>query len=290
MPRDQIPRVFRPRPAFEHGLAQVAGDSENAHHQRQWNRVNDLQFRKEGKMRDQRRGRIAHKPANRALHGFARTDARREPLSPQRSPSVIGSRVSGKDNYEKQSQQFRREPRVIEALDYPYRDDVTAERGYIQHSENSCRRDGEHLAEIFILRAGKKLRKHLDDHQRRDDRDDQLMPSKIKSGEHRRRRSQPLNLPAARGQTVIFIKPEQNAGGGDGGKPDRPADPQGGKKNREKDNCAKDTGHRGSGEWGMGSGEEEQLPIPHSPLPIYEALTTASLAFSFKPPNRRSRF
>src|SRR5262249_54818968 len=117
------------------------------------------------------------------------------------------------------------------------------------------------------------------------------MPSKIKSGEHRRRRSQPLNLPPARGQTVIFIKPEQNAGGGGGGKTDRPADPQGGKKKREKDKCAKDTGHRGGG--GRGTGrweEEEQPPIPHSPLPIYEALTTASLAFSFKPPNRRSRF
>src|SRR5262249_23931576 len=188
------------------------------------------------------------------------------------------------------SQQFRREPRVIEALDYPYRDNVTAERGHIQPAENPCPRDGEHLAEIFILRAGKKLRKHLDDHQRRDDRDDQLMPSKIKSGEHRRRRCQPLKLSAARGQTVIFIKPEQKAGGGDGGKPKRPAKPQSGKKNREKDKCAKDTGHKGNGERGKGSGEEEKPPIPHSPLPIYEALTTASLAFSFKPPNRRSRF
>src|SRR5215470_16974606 len=100
------------------------------------------------------------------------------------------------------------------------------------------------------------------------------MPSEIKSGQHGRRRSQPLNLTAARGQPVIFIKPKQNAGGGDGGKPDRPANPQGGKENREKDNCAKDTGHSGNWEWGVGSGEWEEemmnifpLPTPHSPLP-----------------------
>src|SRR5215470_9772168 len=121
------------------------------------------------------------------------------------------------------------------------------------------------------------------------------MPSEIKSGQHGRRRSQPLNLTAARGQPEIFIEPKQNACGGDGGKPDRPANPQGGKENREKDNCAKDTGHMrkwgvGNREWGMGKRSDSPFPIPHSPLTIYEALTTASRAFSFKPPNRRSRF
>src|SRR5262249_32358490 len=108
-------------------------------------------------MRDQRRGRITQKPANRAFHGFSRTDARREPPSPHRSPSVIGSRVSGKDDYKKQRQQLRRKLRYLLALDHSKRDNVPAKRGDIQHAEDSCRRDGEHLAEIFILGAGKKL-------------------------------------------------------------------------------------------------------------------------------------
>ena len=112
VPGNQTAGVLRPGAAFEHRFAQIARNAENAHHQGQRNGVNDLQFREESEMRDQRRGRIAQKPANRALHGFTRTDARREPPSPQRAPSVIGSRVSGKDYYEKQRQQLRRELRL----------------------------------------------------------------------------------------------------------------------------------------------------------------------------------
>src|SRR5262245_12253195 len=227
-------------------------------------------------MRDQRGGHIAQKPADRALHGFARTDARREPPSPHRAPSVIGSRVPGKDDYEKQRQQLRRKPRYVGMLDHANRDDISAEDGDVQNAENPYRRRREHLAEVFIIRASKKLREHFNDHERRDDRDNQLMPPIIKSGERRRRRRQPLNFSAARGQPVILIKPDQDACGGDRRKPDRGAHPEGGEENRQKDDCAKNTGHTGVGsrEWGVASGEwgvadcsASPLPTPYSPLP-----------------------
>src|SRR5262245_61782738 len=255
--------------------------------------MNDLQFRKEGKMRDQRGGHIAQKPADRAFHGFARTDARREPPSPHRAPSVIGPRISGKDDYEKQRQQLRRKLRYIVALDHANRDDVPAEDGDVQHAENPYRRLRQRLAEVFILPASKKLRDDFNDADRRDDRDNQLTLFKIKSGERRRRRRQPLNFSAARGQPVILIKPDQDARGGDRRKPDRPPQPEGGEENRQKDDCAKNSSHRGSGEWGVGRGESMLALPPHSPFPTpqhYEPLTTAIIAASFKPPNRRSRF
>src|SRR5262245_56797553 len=71
------------------------------------------------------------------------------------------------------------------------------------------------------------------------------MPSKIKSGERRRRRRQSLNLSAARGQPVILIKPDQDARGGDRRKPDRRPQPEGGEEKRQKDDCAKNSGHMG---------------------------------------------
>src|SRR5262245_26043809 len=71
------------------------------------------------------------------------------------------------------------------------------------------------------------------------------MTSKIKSGERRRRRRHSLNFSATRGHAVIFIKPEQDACGGDCRKPNRPSDPDGGEENWQKDDCAKNTGHEG---------------------------------------------
>src|SRR5215510_12507109 len=74
------------------------------------------------------------------------------------------------------------------------------------------------------------------------------MPLIIKSGERRRRRRQPLNFSAARGQPVILIKSDQDACGGDRRKPDRGAHPEGGEENRQKDDCAKNSGHTGVGD------------------------------------------
>src|SRR5262245_42097562 len=204
-------------------------------------------------MRDQRGGHITQKPADRAFHGFARTDARREPPSSHRAPSVIGPRVPGKDDYEKQRQQLRRKPRYVGVLDHANRDDVSAEDGDVQDAENPYRRRREHLAEVFILRASKKLREHFNDHERRDDRDNQLMPLIIKSGERPPSSRQPLNCSAARGQPVILIKSDQYACGGDRRKPDRGAHPEGGEENRQKNDCAKNSSHTG-----VGDGETER--------------------------------